>query len=133
MVSNALLDRASRRGPSRGRERFRFSDHGTLAGILATVVAALTAVVTFLNPQERANGHHVAGVKFNAVRNQARLFREVDLEEKVVPPDVSDRLRKLAESRDQLNLSSPQIPRAFEKARRGIEAGEASYAVDSAK
>ena len=108
-----------------------FADHPLLAGSLAMVVTALAAIITFLNPRDRAHAHHVAGVKYNALRQHARVFRTVDLCTEPVSSGARKRLGELADSRGDLGLSSPQIPRrAFERARRGIEQGEAKHAVD---
>jgi hypothetical protein len=106
-------------------------DAPEVAVVLAALVTGLTAVLTFLNPQERANAHHTAGARFNSVRNDARVLREVELVQDQPPADALERLKSLSKARDELNLSSPQIPRrAFERARRSVEAGESSYAVD---
>src|SRR5438477_7931952 len=56
-----------------------FRSYELLAGVLAVIVAALSAVTTFLNPNARADRHHTAGSRFNTIRNEARLFREVEL------------------------------------------------------
>ena len=42
-----------------------FGNHHVLAGILAIIVTALTAVTTFLNPNEKASSHRNAGNKYN--------------------------------------------------------------------
>ena len=108
-----------------------FTNHPILAGSLAILVAALASIITFLNPRERANAHHLAGVKYNGLRQQARVFRTVDLQTEPVTPEARQRLSELTDAHGALGLSSPQIPRrAFERARKGIEHGEAEYAVD---
>ncbi len=108
-----------------------FNDLPLLAGGTAILVAALSSVSTFLNPSEKAQTHHLAGNKFNAVRSQARFLREVSLRTSASKDDVALTLQALVSTKDALNQDSPIIPRpAFERARKGIEAGEASYAVD---
>lgn len=110
-----------------------FNQEATVAGCLAIVVAALSAVSTFVNPSERAQSHHQAGAKYNSLRNRSRVFRQVDLISNGSPSDLVALLKSLAQERDDLSLSSPQIPRrAFTRARAGVEAGEAEYAVDRA-
>jgi SMODS and SLOG-associating 2TM effector domain family 4 len=102
-----------------------------VAVFLTGIVTTLTALLTFLNPQQRSNTHHTAAARFNAIRNDTRILREVDLIGEQISNDAVERLKTLSKSRDELNLSSPQIPRfAFNRARRGIESGEAAYAVD---
>lgn len=109
-----------------------FAQDAVTAGSLALLAAVLSAVSTFLNPSERSQLHHQAGVKHNALRNKARMFRELDLNYSVGEADLLVGLKSLAEERDALNMSNPQIPKfAFKRARRGIESGEAVYQVDS--
>ncbi|MBI1816261.1 MAG: SLATT domain-containing protein [Deltaproteobacteria bacterium] len=110
-----------------------FKQEVALAGALALTASVLSAISTFLNASERSQLHHQAGVKHNALRNRARIFRELDLKSGVGPSDLLASLKALAQERDDLNLSSPQIPKfAFRRARGGIETGEAAYKVDSA-
>jgi hypothetical protein len=107
------------------------SHETTVAGVIAIAVAALTALSTFLNPSKRAQQHQSAGAAFNEVRSGARILREIDLEAGKDDRSIAESLKQLAARRDELNKASPGIPRwAFERARRGIGAGEASYAVD---
>lgn len=102
-----------------------------LAAVLSGVVATLTAVMTFLSPAGRAAEHHLAGTRFNGVRNRARFLREIDLPAAQNSGSLTKTLRRLANKRDKLNETSPQIPRwAFERARKGIEAGETKYQID---
>jgi hypothetical protein len=109
----------------------QFDNHNIIAGILAIIVAALTAVTTFLNPNEKANSHRNAGNKYNSLRNKARIFHEVDCCGEDLDQELTIQLKELAKQRDELNQSSPQISRwAFKKARKGIEDGEADYNVD---
>ncbi len=101
------------------------------AGVLAILGSALTAALTFLKPSDRVSGHHVAGTRYNSLKNRARIFREVELPQETDPKRLTRALKALAKERDELNQLSPEIPRpAFVRARRGISAGESSYAVD---
>lgn len=109
-----------------------FQDKTVLAGILAIVAAALVSVATFLNPQERAENFKKAGAKYGTLRNRARMYREVVLLGDKSVGEKELLLNELAIARDDLNESSPQVPRgAFEKARAGIEAGEATYRTEN--
>ena len=109
----------------------QFNNHNILAGILAILVTALTAVTTFLNPNEKANSHQNAGNKYNSLRNKARIFCEIDSYGVDSYQEITKQLKELAEQRDELNQNSPQIFRwAYKKARKGIEEGEADYKVD---
>lgn len=111
-----------------------FNDLPLLAGALAVLVAALSAVSTFLNPAEKGHAHHLAGTRFTGLRSQARLLREVRALTAATADELASHLNDLVAAKDDLNEKSPIIPRpAFERARKGIEAGEAAYAVDNAR
>ena len=109
----------------------QFDYHNTIAGFLSIIVAAFTAITTFLNPNERATFHKNAGNMYNSLRNRARIFYQIECGGTKADEELIDRLRELTDLRDELNQNSPQIPRwAYEKAKRGIKAGEADYKVD---
>jgi len=108
----------------------QFDNHQIIAGVLAILVAALSAVSTFVNPNEKAAIHHSAGNRYNSLKNRARIFSEIDVG---IESDESllAKLRTLSAERDELNEKSPQIPKwAFRRARQGIEDGEAQNKVD---
>lgn len=108
----------------------QFDNHQIIAGVLAILVVALSAVSTFINPNEKAVIHHNAGNRYNSLKNRARIFSEIDID---MESDESllAQLRRLSAGRDELNEKSPQIPKwAFRKARKGIDDGEAQYKVD---
>lgn len=108
-----------------------FSNHPELAGALAIASAAVTAVLTFLKPSERAASHQQAGNAYNALKNQARFFKQIEAASGDSQQSLRDWLREISEARNTLNKSAPEIPRpAFEQARKGIEAGEADYRAD---
>jgi hypothetical protein len=108
-----------------------FNNYPALAGALAVLVAALSSVSTFLNPAEKAQGFHRTGNRYNALRARARFLREVTSRTATTPEDQATELRSILAEKDKLSQESSIIPRpAFERARRGIEAGEATYAAD---
>lgn len=111
----------------------QFDYHNIVAGSLSIIVAGLTAVIAFINPNERASVHQKAGNRYNALRNDTRIFYDIELDEIDDKKSIED-LKKLNERRNILNLESHQIPKwAFEKARKGIEEGEADYRIDKNK
>ncbi len=110
----------------------QFDNHNIIAGILAIIVTALTAVTTFLNPNEKANSHRNAGNKYNSLRNKARIFCEIDCCREDSDQEFAKQLKELAKQRNELNQNNPQIPRwAYKKARKGIEEGETKYKVEN--
>lgn len=106
-------------------------NHPTLAGVLAILVAALSAIATFLNPSGRANANLNAGNQYLSLRNRARVFREVEL----LSGDSTtckNTFQQLVSRRDELNTGSPQISRwAYQRGKKGIAEGESRYAADS--
>ena len=109
----------------------QFDYHNVVAGGLSIIVAGLTAVITFINPDEKSFIHRKAGNRYNALRNDTRIFYDIELEE-VDDKKAIEGLKKLNDRRSKLNSESHQIPKwAFEKARRGIEEGEAKYKIDN--
>jgi hypothetical protein len=109
----------------------QFDNHNVISGILAILVAVLTAIATFLNPNGRANMHLSSGNKYLAVRNIARIFYEVDIHAAESDRELTKNLKKMAKKRDELNQDSPQIPPwAYKKAKKGIERGEAEYKIE---
>ncbi len=110
-----------------------FKDCPELAGSLALLSTALTTVLTFLKPSERAEMHKSAAGQYHTLRNQTRLFREIDLAEGMDEGVAKKRLLELARIRDELNAASPGIPRRdYEKAKQDIDAGGSRYQVDGA-
>ncbi|MBM3210673.1 SLATT domain-containing protein [Candidatus Poribacteria bacterium] len=124
----------------------RFDSRNIIAGIFSIIAAILMAVITFINPRERATVHQKAGNDYNSLRNKSRIFSQIGVEEEnrigsieIVEQDVKmatdktllEELNDLNNERDRLNKESPQIPKwAYKKAIKGIEEGEATYNVD---
>lgn len=111
-----------------------FKDQPELAGALALLSTALTTVLTFLKPSERAEMHKAVAGQYQALRNQARIFREIGLTDGLAADEAKARLFELAKTRDELNQSSPAIARCdYELAKNDIDSGRARYRVDEAK
>jgi fatty acid desaturase len=110
-----------------------FQDNASFTAILALLSAALTATITFLNPQKVSENHNSAGREYNRLRNQARRAREI--ESLTVTPEIfKQNVDELADKKDALNSMSPNIPRwAYEKAKKDIDEGRAEYKVDMDK
>ena len=111
-----------------------FGDAPETAGALALISTALTTVLTFLKPSERAEMHKSVAAQYQSLRNQARIFREVGLADGMAPEDAKGRLFALVDARDQLNQRAPSIPRQdYELAKRDIDDGRARYRTDEEK
>ena len=109
------------------------SNNNFLGGIFSIVVGVISAVMTFLNPNERASAHLNAGNDYDALQNEVRIFRTIDCWQNETEQVLTERLKSFSTQKNQLNQGSPQIPWwAYQIAKRGIEAGEGSYSIDKA-
>lgn len=109
----------------------QFDSRHVVAGILAIVVAALSSVMTFLNPNEKASVHLSSGNNYDALMNKTRLFWSIDCWQGESEQVLTEKVKYLSEQKDRLNQSSPQIPKwAYRIARKGIAEGEADYSID---
>jgi len=110
---------------------FLKTDKNVVAGSISTLVAALSAMTTFLNPNARAAAHLQAGNSYDALRNKARIFRTIECWGGDSDSVLTKKVKDLSGEKDKLNRESPQPPRwAYQIAKKGIAAGEAEYAVD---
>jgi hypothetical protein len=108
-----------------------FKNQPEIAGGLALLSTALTTVLTFLKPSERSELHKTAAGHYHALRNQARLFREIELANGTSNEEAKARLLDLAKACDDMNQSSPAISRCdYELAKKDIESGRTHYRVD---
>ena len=97
----------------------QFDNHSIIAGFLAIAVAAFTAVVTFLNPNEKATSHQNVGNKYNALRNKVHVFCNIDASVEDSDQELIQQLKELARQRDELNQDSPPISNwAYKKAQK---------------
>lgn len=111
-----------------------FKDYGIVASFMSAIVAVLTSLVTFLKPSERAAIHKSAGDQYLTLRNDARIFREIEIDHARDATAAIATLASLTKRRNELNQASPQVSdRDRKKARAGIEAGEATHIVDKGK
>lgn len=111
-----------------------FKDQPELAGALALMSTALTTVLTFLKPSERSEMHKAVAGQYQALRNQARIFREIGLTDGLAADEAKARLFELAKSRDELNQGAPAIARCdYELAKKDVDSGRVRYRVDEVK
>lgn len=112
----------------------QFDPKHIIAGIISIVVAALSGVMTFLNPNEKASTHLNAGNNYDSLQSKVRMFWSIDCWKEESEQVLTERLKYFSEQKDRFNQSSPQIPRwAYQLAKKGILEGEADYKVDSKK
>ncbi|MER8883007.1 SLATT domain-containing protein [Mesorhizobium sp. M0816] len=104
------------------------------AVIFSIFVPVLSGITTFLNPNEKEAAHLAAAHAYDRLNNAARMFWSIDCwAADATDEGLTSQIRSLVAEKDDLNKASPQIPKsAYEKAKKGIEDGEASFKVDSA-
>lgn len=109
----------------------QFDPKHIIAGGISIIVVALSSVMTFLNPNEKASAHLNAGNNYDSLQNKVRMFWSIDCWKEESEEVLTERLRYFSEQKDRLNQNSPQIPKwAYKRAKKGIEEGEADYKVD---
>lgn len=109
----------------------KFDTDGTVARICSIVVVILSAVMTFLNPNDKASAHLNAGNSYDALMNKVRMFWSIDCWRTEADEILAEKIAHLSEQKDKLNQTCPQIPPwAYAIAKRGIKAGEGSYSID---
>lgn len=101
------------------------------AGILSVIVTILSAIATFLNPNEKASRHHTVGNKYDALLNQVRLFRSIECWKEPNEEVLYGRLKTYSDEKSKLNESSPTTTIwARWRSQAGIVRGDGAYAVD---
>lgn len=97
----------------------------------AFIATALITCMTFLKPNEKSESHKNAGNLYQSLRNQTRIFREIELDETMTDTEAKKKLALFCNRREELNTTMPSIPRqAYEKAKKDIDEGRANYKVD---
>ena len=101
-------------------------DKDIVSGVLAIIVAGLTALTTFLNPSERATAHKTASTTYDTLRMKANLLKDIDLAVNYAALDEPTReiIRQLKEITNQfstLGQSSPRVPRSIYNRNRSPE------------
>ena len=105
-----------------------------LAAGFSAVITVLTALMTFLKPSERASAHKSSGDQYLSLRNDARVFRQIKLLHSCDEQSSIDGLDEFTKRRNELNTASPTFTRAdYEKARDGVNKGEATHQIDTVR
>ncbi len=111
-----------------------FSENTAAAGYISVLVAILSALSTFLDPNARQNSHKSSGAAFGTLKNQARRFYEIEVYLEHDEKKLKKQLDALFLRRDELNTTSFSISaRAYRKAKTDIESGSNNYKVDNDK
>ena len=63
---------------------------------MAILVAAITAVMTFLNPSDRASTHSRCAGEYHSLRNRSRIFRQITCDTKMADGELIARFEELS-------------------------------------
>src|SRR5262249_19975875 len=103
-----------------------------LAGILSFAVAAISGLITFLDPRKRAAENLRAANAYQTLRDNARRYANIITKEAGSQEDLKTGLDQLVSSLRELDDSTPIISaRAMAQATRAIKQGNYGYAVDN--
>ncbi len=105
-----------------------FENHNVVASVVATTSAALTGVITFLKPSEKAHPHHEAGTVFAEIKRKARMFQNISSMIETDLKGLQNELNDLVAAYHERQKSAPPVPWiAYRLARRGVRNGEHTY------
>jgi hypothetical protein len=106
------------------------NNHDRIAAATALTSAVCAALVTFLNPGERAAKRQAQSAAYRQLGNRTRVFRSIDLAN--MPHAEADaRIRELVARRDDLDATHDPVTGWFSRrARRGIARGDFVHRVD---
>jgi hypothetical protein len=80
--------------------------------VISIILTILTAINTALNPSKKASQYKSAAGEYNNLKNNVRIFREIELHETNLPDkELKEKIQVLSDHRNQLNITSPTIPR----------------------
>jgi len=109
----------------------QFDSTHLYSGIASIIVVALSGLLTYLNPNEKAAKHLRVGNEYDSLMNRVRIFWSIDCWGSESDQILTKRLKDFSEQKGKLNKECPIISgMAYKFAKKGIEAGEGDYAVD---
>ena len=103
---------------------------------LCTVICSLissfiTVILIFLNPQEKYLSHQNSGNKFLSLRNQIRIFNDIEIKNSNYIDEYAKRLIEFSKERNALNNNSlPIAETGYKNAKKQIEEETHIYEVD---
>jgi len=94
-----------------------------VAGGVSLAVAALTALLTFLDPHKRAHLHHETAKQYEALYHQAGFFNRIQTQDtNCTTDDLAKVLTAFHARFNEINQGSPSVPcRAYRVAERHIK------------
>ncbi|MDA3047666.1 SLATT domain-containing protein [Campylobacter sp. JMF_08 NE1] len=102
--------------------------------ILNITAGLITVIIIFLNPQEKYISHQNSGNHFLSLRNEIRIFREIEISSLELNQKI-EKISFLSKKRDELNINSlPISTYGYENAKKQIETDKNTiYEIDKIK
>jgi hypothetical protein len=96
-----------------------------LAGVLTSIAALLTALITFLDPKTFHTRYHDCGIEYATLRGKLERFKSIDLAGEFDEPRVRKQLESFAAEKAALQKKAPHTGGiAYFFARKSIAKGE---------
>jgi hypothetical protein len=86
-----------------------FGKNSTVSGVLALLAAALTALLTALNPAKEASGHREAAASYDKLKNDADFFSDVIAQSGASAETLVRKYEALAERKHELDRKGPPV------------------------
>jgi hypothetical protein len=80
------------------KEKLPIDPNHIIAGLLSILVAALSGVMTFLNPNEKVSAHVNAGNNYDSLMNKIRMFWSIDCWRDESEQVLTERLKYFSDS-----------------------------------
>lgn len=91
-----------------GAAAFANIANGLVAGVISIIVAILTSLMTFLNPNTKGDAHHAAAKGYEALYHSAGIFYRVESLSSAIDPNKQlELMMALSTTFNDLNKTSP--------------------------
>lgn len=96
--------------------------------IFAVSAAAITSVITFLKPSDKAKPHHESGVLYSEIKRKSRMFKEISTSILTDHETLLRELKQLQHEYSEIQKAAlPISALAYSITRTGIRRGEHLY------
>ena len=102
--------------------------------IIGLISSFITVILIFLNPQEKYLSHQSSGNKFLSLRNQIRVFNDIEIKNSNYIDEYTKRLIEFSKERNSLNENSlPIAETGYKNVKKHIEEETHIYEIDKNK
>ena len=110
------------------------ADGNLCTASVGLISSFITVILIFLNPQEKYLSHQNSGNKFLSLRNQIRIFNDIEIKNSNYADEYTKRLIVFSEERNSLNENSlPIAETGYKNTKKQIEEKTHIYEVDKEK